>query len=104
MDEKEVHTVEPDGIKTFTKVVDGKQYFIEDKVIFPLHVKETLRRAPELLASQQKDADDIHCELSNIDFKLQYPSHPIHSSSVVDLRPRAYDYKIDNFNSIIRQS
>lgn len=34
-DEKEVHFTAPDEVRSFSKTVDGKTIYIEDKVIFP---------------------------------------------------------------------
>lgn len=50
----------------FTKMIDGRQVFIEDKVIFPKLLKQTMKMN-SMLNEQKMMVDDIHHEISSID-------------------------------------
>jgi hypothetical protein len=62
----------PEEIKPyFTKMVDGRQVFIEDKVIFPKLLKNTMKMG-HILDEQRAVVDDIHHELNAIDHHLKH--------------------------------
>ena len=68
----EFYETKPEAIKTFEKNIDGKQIYIEDKIIFPEIVKTTLK-SKGYRETHKRVIEDIHYGLRNIDFHLEMP-------------------------------
>ena len=66
---EKLHQSPPADGQYFAKFVDGKQMFIEDKVIFPKIQKQNLLKRPE----SPESTEDMHSVLNQIQNKFSYP-------------------------------